>query len=69
MSLIGFDDIEFSQCTQPPLTTIRLSPAEVGVSAFDVLYRNLIGQSVHGEEIKVSTTLVLRQSTAVVSGS
>ena len=68
ISLIGFDDIELSEFTQPPLTTIRLSRAEVGERAFDVLYRNLVGQSSHGEEIKVSPTLILRQTTAAVNG-
>ena len=68
ISLIGFDDIEFSQCTQPPLTTIRLSRAELGQKAFDALYRSLqrtIGNE--GEVIKVGTSLVLRQSTATVN--
>src|SRR5258708_4780997 len=66
ISLVGFDDIELSQCTQPPLTTIRLSRAELGQKAFDALYRNLSSERTEGEEIKVSTSLVLRQSTAAV---
>lgn len=69
ISLVGFDDIELSQCTQPPLTTIRLSRVELGQKAFDALYRFLEGQSGSGEEITVSTTLVLRQSTAPVNGT
>lgn len=66
ISLIGFDDIELSLCTQPPLTTIRLSRAELGQKAFDALYRNLTSESSEGEEIKVSTRLIVRQSTAAV---
>ena len=68
ISLIGFDDIELSLCTQPPLTTIRLSRAELGQKAFDALYRNLSGESSKGEEIKVSKSLILRKSTAAVNG-
>lgn len=68
ISLIGFDDIELSLCTQPPLTTIRLSRAELGQKAFDALYRNLSGESSKGEEIKVTTSLIVRQSTAAVNG-
>jgi len=67
ISLVGFDDIELCQCTQPPLTAIRLSRVELGQKAFDALYRSLEGQSGNGEEITVSTTLVLRQSTATVN--
>jgi LacI family transcriptional regulator len=68
ISLIGFDDIEFSQCTQPPLSTIRLSRAELGQKAFDALFRHLDGQAKGGEDIPVSTGLILRQSTAIVNG-
>jgi len=56
------------RCTQPPLTTIRLSRGELGQKAFDALHRNLKGHGGNGEEIKVSTSLVLRQSTATVNG-
>ena len=43
-----------------------LSRGEVGQKAFDALYRNLAGESNMREEIKVSTTLILTQSTAAV---
>jgi DNA-binding LacI/PurR family transcriptional regulator len=66
ISLIGFDDIELSLCTQPPLTTIRLSRTELGQKAFDALYRNLTSENGEGEEIKVSTRLIVRQSTSAV---
>lgn len=67
ISVIGFDDIELSQFTQPPLTTIRLSRDEVGRKAFDALFRAVEGARHPGHDIKVSTCLVLRQSTAIVS--
>src|ERR1700690_976225 len=35
ISLVGFDDIDLSQFTQPPLTTIRLSRDEFGRQAFE----------------------------------
>lgn len=68
ISLVGFDDIELTQCTQPPLTTIRLSRSELGQKAFDALHLNLEGHARNGEEIKVNTSLVLRRSTATVNG-
>lgn len=64
ISVVGFDDIELSQFTQPPLTTIRLSRDELGRRAFDLLYEAVDGQQRSGQEIKVSTGLVLRESTA-----
>jgi LacI family transcriptional regulator len=66
ISVVGFDDIELSQFTQPPLTTIRLSRDELGRKAFDALYETVAGQQRRGHEIKVSTSLILRESTAAV---
>jgi LacI family transcriptional regulator len=64
ISVVGFDDIELSRFTQPPLTTIRLSRDELGRKAFDALYETVEGQARAGHEIKVGTVLVLRESTA-----
>ena len=36
-SLIGFDDISFAHLTQPPLTTVILSRAQLAVTAFAAL--------------------------------
>lgn len=66
ISVVGFDDIELSQFTQPPLTTIRLSRDEVGRKAFEALFLAVEGTRHPGHEIKVSTRLVLRESTAHV---
>lgn len=64
ISVVGFDDIELSQFTQPPLTTIRLSRDELGRKAFDALYDTVDGPRRKGRRIKISTSLVLRESTA-----
>jgi LacI family transcriptional regulator len=68
ISVIGFDDIELCQYTQPPLTTVRLSRDELGRKAFYELYRAAEGLSASGQEVPVSTTLVLRESTARANG-
>jgi DNA-binding LacI/PurR family transcriptional regulator len=66
LSVIGLDDIDFAEFTLPPLTTIRLSRADLARAAFDALRQ-------HGEEsgrlnpqreFLVSTSLVVRGSTA-----
>ena len=68
ISVVGFDDIELSRFTQPPLTTIRLSRDDLGRKAFDALYETVESRR-PGHEIKVSTGLVLRESTATVKAT
>ena len=68
LSVIGLDDIDFAEFTLPPLTTIRLSRAELAKAAFDAL--RLQAESANGaspvfqREFLVSTSLVVRGSTA-----
>jgi DNA-binding LacI/PurR family transcriptional regulator len=64
ISIVGFDDIELSQFTQPPLTTIRLPRTELGRIAFDALFRILRGDSQKGAEYRIETHLVVRSSTS-----
>lgn len=65
LSVIGLDDIDFAEFTLPPLTTIRLSRAELARAAFDALRL----QAEHPEngkvdrEFLVSTSLIVRGST------
>jgi DNA-binding LacI/PurR family transcriptional regulator len=67
ISVVGFDDIELSQFTQPPLTTIRLSRDDLGRNAFDLLYQSVQGPKRKGRRILIGTTLVLRESTGRTS--
>jgi DNA-binding LacI/PurR family transcriptional regulator len=69
ISLIGFDDIELSRFTQPPLTTIQISRDELGRRAFEALDETLQGRHRHGQEIFVNTGLVLRESTSAAKES
>jgi len=70
LSVVGLDDIDFAEFTLPPLTTIRLSRAELAKAAFDALRlqaENAAGTmvgSVLQREFLVSTSLVVRGSTA-----
>jgi len=63
ISVVGFDDIDFSQYTQPPLTTIRLPRTEVAEKAFDTLISSLNGNATMGREYHVETHLIVRGST------
>jgi LacI family transcriptional regulator len=66
LSVIGLDDIDFAAYTLPPLTTIRLSRADLARAAFEALRQQVEGSSSPAmqREFLVSTTLILRESTA-----
>jgi len=66
LSVIGLDDIDFAEFTLPPLTTIRLSRADLARAAFDALRLQLddSGNPRLQREFLVSTSLVVRESTA-----
>ena len=65
VSVVGLDDIDFAEFTLPPLTTIRLSRAELARSAFDALRQQ--AEDPNNPKIQreylVSTSLVVRGST------
>jgi len=66
ISVIGFDDIQLSAFTIPPLTTVRLSRLEIAERAFHTLLDAWVGKDAKpskGQEHLVTPTLVLRQST------
>ena len=71
MSIIGFDDIHLAEFVYPPLTTVRMSRSDLARGAFEAL-RSVAENDERPESahlLNVSTTLIVRQSTAPVSGS
>lgn len=66
LSVIGLDDIDFAEFTLPPLTTIRLSRVDLARAAFEALRQQAEdpGNPKLQREFLVSTTLVVRDSTA-----
>jgi LacI family transcriptional regulator len=66
LSVIGLDDIDFCEFTLPPLTTIRLSRADLARAAFDALRQQAEAApgAIVQREFLVSTSLVTRESTA-----
>jgi DNA-binding LacI/PurR family transcriptional regulator len=66
ISVVGYDDIQLSAFTMPPLTTVRLPRAEIASAAFHAL---LNAKQAHrkapipGEEHIVLPVLVTRKST------
>ena len=67
LSVVGFDDIRFSQFVIPSLTTVRMSQAEIARLAFNALYSEVQRKttSPDGTEYVLTTNLVLRDSTAI----
>jgi LacI family transcriptional regulator len=69
LSIVGFDDIRFAQFVTPPLTTVRMSQTEIARLAFKALLADVQRKTplATGSEYTLTTTLVLRKSTAMAS--
>ena len=63
ISLVGFDDIPLASYTNPSLTTVRMSAADVGSTAFDALFKLIGGERLEGDVYQVPTRLIVREST------
>jgi DNA-binding LacI/PurR family transcriptional regulator len=67
ISVIGFDDIQLSAFTQPPLTTVSLPRGEIAKSAFQALLHSRekgSNKPLMGKNYVVQPSMVLRSSTA-----
>ena len=63
LSVVSFDDMEFAQHLQPPLTTVRLSYYDLGRAAATTLFRVLEGDEVPTVQ-EIPVELIVRESTA-----
>lgn len=68
LSVVGFDDIHLAQFVTPPLTTVKMSQTEISHLAFNALLNDVQREtpSPDGTEYVLHTSLVLRDSTALV---
>jgi len=64
LSVISFDNMPFTEFTQPPLTTISQNSLDIGKTSIDLLF-DLINGKPSGN-ITVTAELVLRKSTAPI---
>ena len=62
ISLVGFDDIAWSQYVDPPLTTVRLPAQAIGKQACTMLMQILSGQVIQEKNIVLPTELIIRRS-------
>lgn len=64
ISVVGYDDSAFMNCTEPPLTTVRQPIEAMGRAAVELLSAQIGGGSVTAEELLFEPELVVRGSTA-----
>jgi LacI family transcriptional regulator len=69
VSVIGADDISFAALSHPPLTTVRIPRERLGSLALEILHRMLASPRSVGTESRLSTDLVIRESTGPVKVS
>lgn len=62
IAIIGFDDLEFSSLTNPPLTTIRQPRYEIGQKAMELLTDILRGEQQNGVKISLKPEVIIRRS-------
>ncbi|WP_344661960.1 LacI family DNA-binding transcriptional regulator [Catenulispora subtropica] len=67
VSVIGFDDSAFMNCTDPPLTTVRQPIEALGRAAVTLLVNQIEGARVAAEELLFEPELVVRGSTGSVA--
>ncbi|MGW0120630.1 LacI family DNA-binding transcriptional regulator [Streptomyces sp. NPDC003327] len=64
VSVVGFDDSAFMNCTEPPLSTVRQPIEAMGRAAVELLCAQIQGGQSHPVELLFEPELVVRGSTA-----
>jgi DNA-binding LacI/PurR family transcriptional regulator len=67
VSVVGYDDSAFMNCTEPPLTTVRQPIEAMGRAAVTLLVNQMEGVSVSADELLFEPELVVRGSTGPAS--
>ncbi|HSZ43552.1 MAG TPA: LacI family DNA-binding transcriptional regulator [Trebonia sp.] len=68
VSVVGYDDSAFMNCTDPPLTTVRQPIESMGKAAVALLVNQIENVAVHAEELLFEPELVVRGSTGPAAG-
>jgi DNA-binding LacI/PurR family transcriptional regulator len=63
VSVVGFDDSAFMNCTDPPMTTVRQPIESMGKAAVALLVNQAENVAVYAEELLFEPELVVRGST------
>ena len=68
LSVVGFDDLAFTQWAGPPMTTVRQPLTQMGRTAAKLAVEIASGKTPENNRVELATTLVVRQSTAPPGG-
>jgi PAS domain S-box-containing protein len=66
IAVVGFDDMEITRYTSPPLTTVKQPVYEIGKKIVEMLLAVMAGEDV-SEQVLMPTELVVRQSCGCVN--
>lgn len=62
ISIVGFDDIDFSAYTAPSLTTVKRPIEEISIVGGKKLIEVINGKEYEGEKVHIKTELIVRDS-------
>ncbi len=62
VSVVGFDDIELSRYITPSLSTIRQNSKKIGVNAAKLLLKQLNGEKIEKNIVRIPIELIIRDS-------
>lgn len=68
LSIVGFDDIELTAFTSPPLTTVAQPKQRIGALAVDMLLERIDGKRQDARKVMLQPELRVRASTAHAPG-
>jgi LacI family transcriptional regulator len=63
LAVIGYDDLELSRFTSPPLTTISQPKKEISTQAVNLLVQRMSGKSLSPSRVVLPPELIVRRST------
>ena len=69
VSVVGFNDMPFSERFNPPLTTVRIPHYEIGSAAAELLLERLVAPETPTRHVVLPPRLVVRSSTGDASGA
>lgn len=64
-AVVGFDDLEWAEMVQPPLTVVGQRPYEIGHRAFELLTERLGSSGTERHEVRLPVELKIRGSTTI----
>jgi LacI family transcriptional regulator len=65
LSIIGFDNIPWTELSQPALTTINFPVTEIGAESVNCLLSRLMGSKIPFRKIEFPTEIVIRDSVLI----